>query len=83
MKLIKARKAATCHQCNSPINKGDPYVRRSSRIGRPQDSHMENIDGIPTMIMAGITVATKDRLFNFDESGDWFHKVCKQCGEQR
>lgn len=66
MKLIKARKAATCHQCKSPINKGDLYVRRSSRIGRPQDSHMENIDGIPTMIMTGITIATK---------------VCKQCVE--
>ena len=67
MKFIKARKAAICHECQSPVVKGDSYVRRTMRIGRPRDSHMENIDGIPTMVMSGINFGIK---------------VCKQCAEK-
>jgi hypothetical protein len=66
MKFIKARKPDTCHDCKSSIKKGDDYVRRSMSIGKPQDSHMENIDGIPTMVMSGIIISIK---------------VCKQCAE--
>ena len=34
MKTIKARRAYTCRQCKTPIEKGDTYARKSVTLGQ-------------------------------------------------
>ena len=59
MKLIKTRKNVKCHKCKSNILKGNQYAKKSIIIGRPQDSAMEMIDGIPTMVEMGFRTTVK------------------------
>lgn len=59
MKLIKSMKDTSCGECNAAINKGDRYAKRSKTIGKPSASSMDNINGIPTMVMRGLVVKVK------------------------
>jgi len=59
MKLTKTRKEIDCHKCKSKIAKGNHYAKKSITIGRPQDSAMEMIDGIPTMVEMGFKTTVK------------------------
>jgi DNA-directed RNA polymerase subunit RPC12/RpoP len=59
MKLTKTRTEIECHKCKSKIAKGNHYAKKSITIGRPQDSAMEMIDGIPTMVEMGFRTTVK------------------------
>lgn len=41
-KLIKSRRNYTCHECKTPINKGDKYRKSTKSIGSPQKWTVEN-----------------------------------------
>tara|TARA_Y100000361_G_C10854318_1_gene186026 strand:- start:69 stop:269 length:201 start_codon:yes stop_codon:yes gene_type:complete len=66
MKLTKSRKRFDCYICKSTVQKGDLYAKKSVTIGRPQDSYMENRNGIPVMVEMGF----RDTV-----------KICAQCGK--
>ena len=59
MKLIKSMKSVKCSECDAAINKGDRYAKKSKTIGNPSKSSMDNINGIPTMVMRGLVVQLK------------------------
>lgn len=59
MKLTKSMKNTKCSECDSAINKGDRYAKRSKTIGKPGQSSMDNVNGMPTMIMRGLVVQLK------------------------
>ena len=59
MKLTKSMKNIKCSECNSVINKGDLYAKRSKTIGNPNLSSMDNVNGIPTMVMRGLVIKIK------------------------
>jgi hypothetical protein len=56
MKLIKSRGEYKCEGCENPINKGDMYRKKSKSFGSPGKSHMENRNGIPTIVEHGFRI---------------------------
>ena len=66
-KLIKSRRAYTCHECKAPINKGDMYTRKTIRLGSSKPDTIENIGGQTTIISHGLSVSVK---------------CCEQCAKE-
>ena len=59
MKMIKCRKPATCEICNTKIEKGDLYGKKTKRLGSPGKQTVEMIEGYPTCVSHGFTYTIK------------------------